>query len=174
MPARRPASSWPGSARTSSARTRPVRTGPDRAAGWAGPCLSGWPCCWCPSRRAAWPRPGRQPNRPGPARSAVRPGPGAAARQALAGLTAGLRELGEQGLRGDGLAWIHGVTAAVQPDLAGLPALGAATGIAVLLSTADEAAATALAEEVRVVVAAGPVSQGLETMLRGRALVTDG
>ncbi len=98
-------------------------------------------------------------------------GAGPAARQALAGLTAGLRELGEQGLRGDGLAWIHGVTAAVQPDLAGLPALGAATGIAVLLSTADEAAATALAEEVRVVVAAGPVSRGLETMLRGGPLL---
>jgi hypothetical protein len=94
-----------------------------------------------------------------------------AARRALAELTAALRELGEEGLRGDGLAWIHGITAADQPDLAGLPALGAATGIAVLLSTADEAAATALAEEVRVVVAAGPVSQGLETMLRGGPLL---
>ncbi len=98
-------------------------------------------------------------------------GAGPAGRQALADLTAGLRELGELGLRGDGLAWIHGVTAADQPDLAGLPALGAAAGIAVLLSTADEAAATALAEEVRVVVAAGPVSQGLETMLRGGPLL---
>ncbi|MGH3394571.1 MAG: hypothetical protein ACRDPO_07755, partial [Streptosporangiaceae bacterium] len=100
-----------------------------------------------------------------------RPATGTAARQALADLTTGLRDLGEQGVRGDGLAWIHGVTAADQPDLAGLPALGASAGIAVLLSTADEAAATALAEGVRVVVAAGPVSQGLETMLRGQPLL---
>jgi hypothetical protein len=100
-----------------------------------------------------------------------RPATGTAARQALADLTAGLNDLREQGLRGDGLAWIHGVTAADQADLAGLPALGAAAGIAILLSTADEAAATALAEGVRVVVVAGRVSQGLETMLRGGPLL---
>ena len=49
--------------------------------------------------------------------------------------------------------------------------LGAAAGTAVLLSTADEAAATALAEAVRVVVVAGPVGQGLEAMLRGGPLL---
>ena len=114
-------------------------------------------------------RPAARQTGAGPA--ARQTGAGPAGRQALADLAAVLRELGEQGLRGDGLAWIHGVTAADQPDLAGLPVLGAAAGTAVLLSTADEAAATALAEAVRVVVVAGPVGQGLEAMLRGEPLL---
>jgi len=102
-----------------------------------------------------------------------RPGSGQAARQALYGLTAALGDLREQGLRGDGLAWVHGATMADQPGLAGLPALGAATGLAVALSTADESAAVALAEAVRVVVVAGPAGQSLEAMLRGETLLIE-
>ena len=102
-----------------------------------------------------------------------RPAFGQAARQALDGLRAALDGLREQGLRGDGLAWVHGVTMADQPGLAGLPALGAATGVAVALSTADEPAGVALAEAVRVVVVAGPPGQGLEPMLRGEPLLIE-
>lgn len=102
-----------------------------------------------------------------------RPGSGQATRQALDGLTAALGDLREQGLRGDGLAWVHGVTMADQPGLAGLPALGAATGMALALSTADESAGVALAEAVRVVVVAGPAGQYLEPMLRGETLLIE-
>lgn len=96
-----------------------------------------------------------------------RPGSGQAARQALDGLTAALDGLREQGLRGDGLVWVHGVTLDDQPGLAGLPALGAATGMAVALSTADDQAGVELAGSVRVVVVAGPVGQHLEPVLCG-------
>jgi hypothetical protein len=102
-----------------------------------------------------------------------RPGSGQAAGLALDGLTAALRDLREQGLSGDGLAWVHGVTMADEPGLAGLPALGAATGMAVALSTADESAGVALAESVRVVVVAGPAGQGLQPVLRGTALLAE-
>ena len=170
---------------------RLARPGPLRAAASTGAGADG---CW------AWLRPGRGA-RAEPGTGPVRPGAGRAPRpQPRAGrcgpvrLVAGLgvtdrrracgpagpgrpggpclRDLGEPGLRGDGLAWIHGVTAADQPDLAGLPALGAAAGTAVLLSTADEAAAAPRwPSAVRVVVAAGPGRQGLEAMLRGGPLL---
>ena len=95
-----------------------------------------------------------------------RPAGGTAAREALAGLRTMLDKLGQQGLRGDGLAWIHGVTAADEPALTGLAALGAAAGMAVLLSTADHEVATVLAEEMRIIVVAGPAGKDLETTLR--------
>ena len=101
-------------------------------------------------------------------REGYRPAAGAGARLALAGLAGLLHDLDEQRLRGDCLAWIHGITAADEPGLAGLPPLGTVTGTAVLLSTGDEAAAAALASAVRVVVAAGAVGQGLETVLQSR------
>lgn len=96
-----------------------------------------------------------------------RPAGGTAARDALAGLRAVLDDLAEQRLRGDGLAWIHGVTAADEPTVAGLAALGAAVGVAVVLSTADHEAATALAEDMHVVVAAGPTGKDLDPTRRG-------
>lgn len=102
-----------------------------------------------------------------------RPGSAQDAKTAQDGLTATLRDLREQGLHGDGLAWVHGVTTADQPALAGLPTLGAATGVAVVLSTADEQAGVALAEAVRVVVVAGPAGQGLEPMRPGTTLLRE-
>lgn len=100
---------------------------------------------------------------------------GTAARDALAGLRAVLDDLAEQRLRGDALAWVHGVTAADEPALAGLAALGTAAGVAVVLSTADHEAATVLAEELRVIVAAGPAWKDLETTRRGEPfLITKG
>jgi hypothetical protein len=97
----------------------------------------------------------------------TREGHRTAASDALVGLRAVLADLGQQGLRGDGLAWIHGVTAADEPALAGLAALGAAAGVAVVLSTADHEAATDLAEGMHVVVAAGPAGKDLDAALRG-------
>jgi hypothetical protein len=95
-----------------------------------------------------------------------RPARGTGGRDALTGLRTVLDDLAQQRLRGDALAWIHGVTAADEPALAGLATLGAAAGVAVLLSTADHEAATVLAKGVRVVVAAGPAGKDLEATLR--------
>ncbi len=79
-----------------------------------------------------------------------------AAERAVSSLTAVLRRLREQGLRGDCLVWIHGCEVARPPALAGLLELGPATGTAVLLSTASAGAAAALAGRVAAVVAGGP------------------
>jgi hypothetical protein len=79
-----------------------------------------------------------------------------AAERAVSILTAVLRHLHEQGLRGDCLVWIHGCEVARPAALAGLLELGPGTGTAVLLSTASPSAAAALAGRMAAVVAGGP------------------
>jgi hypothetical protein len=99
--------------------------------------------------------------------------PGAAAaaagRLAVADLCAVLGRLRDQGLRGDGLAWVHGCEVADRPGLAALLGLGPATGTAVLLSTASPAAAASLAPAAGVVVAGGPADPVLAGQLAGQA-----
>jgi hypothetical protein len=91
------------------------------------------------------------------------------ARLAVADLTAVLAGLRDLGLRGDGVAWIHGCESLTRPALAGLLALGPVTGTAVVLSTASAAAAASLAGAARLVVTGGPADQELAARLAGQA-----
>ncbi|MGH3273704.1 MAG: hypothetical protein ACRDNZ_05180, partial [Streptosporangiaceae bacterium] len=105
-------------------------------------------------------------------------GPGAEAasmtgRLAVADLATVLSGLRGQQLRADCLAWVHGCEAVDRPSLAGLLALGPATGTAVLLSTASSAAAASLAPAAAVVVPRGPVDQQLARQLAGLAAFRD-
>ena len=102
-----------------------------------------------------------------PARAAA-----AVAEQAASSLTAALRGLRTQELRGDCLAWVHGCEVARPLTLARLLELGPGTGTAILLSTASDAAAALLADRVAAVVAGGPVGERLAVRLAVRS-VTD-
>lgn len=93
-----------------------------------------------------------------------------AAERAVGDLTAVLRHLREQGLRGDCLAWVHGCEVARPPALAGLLELGAGTGTAILLSTASAGAAAALAGRVTAVVAGGPADTRVADSVAGWSL----
>jgi hypothetical protein len=88
-------------------------------------------------------------------------------RLAVADLAAVLGDLRQHGLRGDGLAWVHGCRQADLPGLAGLLALGQPTGTSVLVSTADGAAVDALAGLVAVAVTSGPVDRRAGATLAG-------
>ncbi|HEU5420052.1 MAG TPA: hypothetical protein VFV41_20340 [Streptosporangiaceae bacterium] len=105
---------------------------------------------------------GLDPAMPGPAAAA-------AAGSAVGSLSAVLRGLREQGLRGDCLAWVHGCEVARPPSLAGLLELGTGTGTAILLSTASAQAAARLAGLVAAVVAGGPADPRLAARLTGLA-----
>lgn len=94
--------------------------------------------------------------------------------RATADLATVLRGLGRERLRADCLAWVHGCgtsDAGGHGDLtlADLPALGAESGTAVLLSAGNPAAAAELAPAARVVVASGPLDQELSRRLAGLA-----
>jgi hypothetical protein len=93
-----------------------------------------------------------------------------AGERAVGDLTAVLRHLREQGLRGDCLAWVHGCEVARPPALAGLLELGAGTGTAILLSTASAGAAAALAGQVTAVVAGGPAGTRVADSVVARCL----
>jgi hypothetical protein len=92
-----------------------------------------------------------------------------AGRLAVADLTATLAGLRDQELRGDCLAWVHGCEAIDRPSLIALLGLGAATGTAVLLSTASPAAAASLAPAAGLVVSSGPADQVLAERLAAAA-----
>ncbi len=91
-------------------------------------------------------------------------GSGVAAMADLAGV---LSRMAELRLRGDALAWINGFGAEHAAALRELIALGPQTGLSVLLSTANPAAAASLAEAVDVIIAAGPMHHELSRWLAG-------
>ncbi len=80
----------------------------------------------------------------------------------LAAVLAGLADLR---LRADCLVWLHACESVQAGPLSNLIALGRGTGATVLLSTADPAAAAALAGSAEVVVLAGPADPALATDL---------
>lgn len=86
---------------------------------------------------------------------------------AMADLAAVLSRLAELRLRGDALAWVNGFGAEHAAALGELIALGPQTGLSVLLSTANPAAAASLAEAVDIIIAAGPVHHELSRWLAG-------
>jgi len=79
---------------------------------------------------------------------------------AVAGLTAVLTSLAGLGLRADALAWIHGCERASPAALRALLSAGREAGCAMLLSTADPAAADALASAAGVTLTVAPVPGG--------------
>ncbi len=89
---------------------------------------------------------------------AHRPEAAQRAAAALAGALASLRDLG---LQGDCLAWVSSCERADASLLAGLLALGQATGTAVLLSVSSPEIAADLAAAAGLVVASGPITGSL-------------
>ena len=98
-------------------------------------------------------------------------GPAAAmiARLAVADLTRILADLAQSQVRTDCLVWINGCEAVGRRQLADLVALGPATGTAVLVSTAADAAAGRLAADVGTVLVRGPAPPSLGTEQPGLA-----
>jgi hypothetical protein len=78
----------------------------------------------------------------------------------VADLTSVLTNLAGLGLRGDALAWIHGCERASPAAVRALIAAGQQAGCAVLVSTADQSTADALASAAGTVLTAGPVPGG--------------
>jgi hypothetical protein len=94
-------------------------------------------------------------------------------RLAVADLAAVLRDLRDQQLRADCVAWVHGCEQASRPALAELAALGPLTGTTVVLSTASAAAAASLAPAAGVVVTAGPADPELASQVAALAELRD-
>jgi hypothetical protein len=89
-------------------------------------------------------------------------------RRAAADLTAVLSGLRDLGLRADCLAWLDGVELMDPANVRELQALAPLTGVGMILSTADPAAAAQLAATTAVLAIGEPVGVDLEVALAGR------